>query len=194
MADAGEAGDRIRGRLGAPFLLVPGAPGESGPVAGPGSRMALEKSEELGAMLRPVVGSLGFDLWGLEYHAGSRPALLRLYIDHPDGITVDDCGNVSEQVSAVLDVEEPIRGDYVLEVSSPGIERPLFTAAQYRQYLGSEVKVRLAWPEHGRRNYRGRLLSVSGDGVEIEVDGDAFLLPFGAIARARLLEPAGSGR
>ncbi|MFO8153041.1 ribosome maturation factor RimP [Thioalkalivibrio sp.] len=156
--------------------------------------MALEKSEELGAMLRPVVGSLGFDLWGLEYHAGSRPALLRLYIDHPDGITVDDCGNVSEQVSAVLDVEEPIRGDYVLEVSSPGIERPLFTAAQYRQYLGSEVKVRLAWPEHGRRNYRGRLLSVSGDGVEIEVDGDAFLLPFGAIARARLLEPAGSGR
>jgi ribosome maturation factor RimP len=159
-----------------------------------GSRKALEKSEQLGAILRPVVESLGFELWGLEYHSGSKPVLLRVYIDHPDGITVDDCGDVSEQVGAVLDVEEPIRGDYTLEVSSPGIERPLFTAEQYRQYLGSDVKVRLAWPEHGRRNYRGRLLSVSENGIEVEVEGESFALPFGAIARARLLEPIEPGR
>lgn len=149
----------------------------------------MEKSEQLDAMLRPVVESLGFDLWGLEYHSGSMPVLLRLYIDHADGITVDDCGEVSEQVSAVLDVEEPIQGEYTLEVSSPGIERPLFTAEQYRHYLGNDVKVRLAWPEHGRRNYRGRLLSVSDRGIEVEVEGEVFALPFGAIARARLLEP-----
>jgi ribosome maturation factor RimP len=156
--------------------------------------MALEKSEQLGALLRPVVESLGFALWGVEYHSGSKPVLLRVYIDHPEGITVDDCGDVSAQVSAVLDVEEPIRGDYTLEVSSPGIERPLFTAEQYRQYLGSDVKVRLAWPEHGHRNYRGRLVSVSDQGIEVEVDGELFALPFGAIARARLLEPIDPGR
>lgn len=154
----------------------------------------MEKSEQLAAMLRPVVESLGFDLWGLEYQSGSKPVLLRLYIDHADGITVDDCGEVSEQVSAVLDVEEPISGEYTLEVSSPGIERPLFTEAQYRHYLGSDVKVRLSWPEHGRRNYRGRLLSVSDRGIEVEVEGEVFALPFGAIARARLLEPTEPSR
>ena len=115
-------------------------------------------------------------------------------IDHPDGITVDDCGAVSEQVGAVLDVEEPIRGDYTLEVSSPGIERPLFTEEQYRRYLDSDLKVRLSWPEHGRRNFRGRLASVSEVGIEIEVDGVAYELPFGAIARARVLEPIEPGR
>lgn len=154
----------------------------------------MEKSEQLGELLRPVVESLGFQLWGLEYHSASKPVVLRVYIDHPDGITVDHCGEVSEQVSAVLDVEEPIRGEYTLEVSSPGIERPLFTAEQYRQYLGSDVKVRLAWPEHGQRNYRGRLLSVSDHGIEVEVDGRSYALPFGAIARARLLEPIEPGR
>ncbi|AHE99007.1 ribosome maturation factor RimP [Thioalkalivibrio paradoxus] len=149
----------------------------------------MDKAQELWDTLAPSVQALGFELWGVEYQSGSTPVLLRLYIDHPDGITVDDCGTVSEQVAAVLDVEEPIRGDYTLEVSSPGIERPLFTPGQYRQYLGSDVKVRLAWPEHGRRNYRGRLLSASDSGIEVEVDGVAYALPLGAIARARLLPP-----
>lgn len=154
----------------------------------------MEKAEQLGAMLKPAVESLGYTLWGIEYHSGSKPILLRIYIDHPDGITVDDCGDVSEQVSAVLDVEAPIQAEYTLEVSSPGIERPLFSVDQYRQYLGSDVKVRLLWPEHDRRNFRGRLLSVTDEGIEIEVDGTGFALPFGAIARARLLEPDESGR
>ncbi len=154
----------------------------------------MDKSEQLWKLLEPVVRGLGFELWGVEYQSGSTPVLLRLYIDHADGITVDDCGAVSEQVGAVLDVEEPIRGDYTLEVSSPGIERPLFTEEQYRLYLDSDLKVRLSWPEHGRRNFRGRLVSVSGYGIEIEVDGVAYELPFGAIARARVLEPIEPGR
>jgi ribosome maturation factor RimP len=153
----------------------------------------LEKSEQIWQLLEPSVRALGFELWGVEYQSGSMPVLLRLYIDHPDGITVDDCGAVSDQVSAVLDVEEPIRGEYTLEVSSPGIERPLFTPEQYRRYQGSDLKVRLAWPEHGRRNFRGRLLSVSDRGIEIESDGAAYELPFGAIARARVLEPGAPG-
>lgn len=154
----------------------------------------MDKSEQLWKLLEPAVRGLGFELWGVEYQSGSTPVLLRLYIDHPDGITVDDCGAVSEQVGAVLDVEEPIRGDYTLEVSSPGIERPLFTEEQYRRYLDSDLKVRLSWPEHGRRNFRGRLVSVSEVGIEIEVDGVAYELPFGAIARARVLEPIEPGR
>jgi ribosome maturation factor RimP len=154
----------------------------------------LDKSEQLWKLLEPAVRGLGFELWGVEYQSGSIPVLLRLYIDHPDGITVDDCGAVSEQVGAVLDVEEAIRGDYTLEVSSPGIERPLFTEEQYRRYLDSDLKVRLSWPEHGRRNFRGRLVSVSEYGIEIEVDGVAYELPFGAIARARVLEPIEPGR
>ncbi len=162
--------------------------------AGAWSEMSLDKSEQISAMLEPVVRALGFELWGVEHYSGSTPVLLRIYIDHPDGINVDDCSAVSDQVSAVLDVEEPIRGEYTLEVSSPGIERPLFTPAHYRQYAGGEVKVRLAWPEHGRRNFRGRLLSVSDSGIEVEVDGVAYALPFGAIARARLLEPTEPSR
>jgi len=163
-------------------------------VAGAWSGMSLDKSEQISAMLEPAVRALGFELWGVEHHSGSTPVLLRIYIDHPDGITVDDCSAVSDQVSAVLDVEEPIRGEYTLEVSSPGIDRPLFTPEQYRQYVGGEVKVRLAWSEHGRRNFRGRLLSVSDSGIEVEVDGAAYALPFGAIARARLLEPTEPSR
>lgn len=154
----------------------------------------MDKSEQLWKLLEPAVRGLGYELWGVEYESGSIPVLLRLYIDHPDGITVDDCGAVSEQVGAVLDVEEPIRGDYTLEVSSPGVERPLFTEEQYRRYLDSDLKVRLSWPEHGRRNFRGRLLSVSEYGIEIEVDAVAYELPFGAIARARVLEPIEPGR
>ncbi|MFO8004711.1 ribosome maturation factor RimP [Thioalkalivibrio sp.] len=156
--------------------------------------MSLDKSEQISEMLAPAVQALGFELWGVEHHSGSTPVLLRIYIDHPDGITVDDCSAVSDQVSAVLDVEEPIRGEYTLEVSSPGIERPLFTPEQYRQYLGSEVKVRLSWPEHGRRNFRGRLLSASEAGIEVDVDGTVYPLPFGAIARTRLLEPTEPSR
>jgi ribosome maturation factor RimP len=154
----------------------------------------LEKSEQLWEMLAPAVRALGFELWGIEYESGSTPVLLRIYIDHPDGITVEHCAAVSDQVSALLDVEEPIRGEYTLEVSSPGIERPLFTPEQYRQYVGRGVKVRLAWPEHNRRNYRGSLLSVSDYGIEVEVDGTAYELPFAAIARARVLEPTEPAR
>ncbi len=149
----------------------------------------MSKAEQLTELLRPAVASLGFDLWGVEYHSGSHPPLLRIYIDHAEGINVDDCGRVSDQVSAVLDVEEPIPGEYTLEVSSPGIERPLFSADQYRQYLGETIKVRLAWPEHGRRNFRGVLCAVTENDVDIEVEGSRFVLPLAAVARARLIDP-----
>lgn len=153
------------------------------------SEVGLATTETIQRIIEPAVQASGFDLWGVEYQSGSRPPLLRVYIDHPDGIEVDDCALVSEQVSAVLDVAEPITGYYTLEVSSPGIERPLFTAEQFRRYQGAMVKVRLAWPEHGQRNFRGRLLHTAADHIEVEVDGVGYALPFAAIARARLLDP-----
>ncbi|OOC11035.1 MULTISPECIES: ribosome maturation factor RimP [Thioalkalivibrio] len=147
-----------------------------------------EQVEQLKALLGPVVEGQGCELWGIEHHAGSKPQMLRIYIDRSTGVTVDDCARVSEQVSAVLDVEEPIRADYTLEVSSPGIERPLFTPDQFREYVGRAVKVRLTWPEHGRRNYRGQLLSADDTMIEVAVDGTAYELPLAAIHNARVLE------
>jgi ribosome maturation factor RimP len=149
----------------------------------------LDKASEIRELLEPVVRGLGFCLWGVEVHAGSTPVLLRVYIDHAEGISVDDCGAVSGQVSAILDIEEPIRGDYILEVSSPGIERPLFVPEQYRQYLNAPIKVRLHWPEHGRRNYRGILRAVSETFIVVEVEGSHYTIPLNSIARARLVEP-----
>ncbi len=149
-----------------------------------------EQVEQLKSLLEPVVEGQGFRLWGIEHHPGSKPQMLRIYIDADAGVTVDDCARISEQVSAVLDVEEPIRADYTLEVSSPGIERPLFTPEQFRAYLGHGVKVRLTWPEHGRRNFRGRLLTADDTMIEVAVDGVAYELPLAAIHNARVLEDA----
>lgn len=154
----------------------------------------MDKVAQINQLLAPAVQALGFVLWGVEYQSGSTPPLLRIYIDHSDGITVDDCGQVSEQVSAILDVAEPIKGEYVLEVSSPGIERPLFTLEQYQLYVGSDVKVRLAWNEHGRRNYRGRLVAADAEMMTVEVDGSEYRLPYAAVARARVLEPGAPDR
>lgn len=147
-----------------------------------------EKAEQLKALLAPVVEGQGFVFWGLEYHPGSKPVMLRIYIDSPEGVTVDDCALVSEQSGAVLEVEQALRGNYTLEVSSPGIERPLFTPEQYRGYIGHPVKVRLSWPEHGRRNYRGTLIGVDDEMIEVEVDGMGYELPLNAIHNARVLE------
>ena len=147
-----------------------------------------DKTEQLKALLTPVVEGQGMELWGLEYHAGSKPPVLRIYIDADAGVTVDDCARVSDQASAVLDVEETLKGKYTLEVSSPGLERPLFTPEQFRRYIGHPVKVRLAWPEHDRRNFRGVLLSVEDPMIEVEVDGMAYELPLAAIHNARVLE------
>lgn len=160
------------------------------PWQGPGSIGTLlsQKAEQLKTLLAPVVEGEDMQLWGLEYHAGSRPPLVRVYIDHPDGVTVDDCARVSEQVNAVLDVEQILKGNYTLEVSSPGVERPLFTPEQFRRYIGHAVKVRLAWPEHERRNFRGVLVSVEDPMIEVEVDGTAYELPLAAIHSARVLE------
>ena len=128
------------------------------------------KLEQLQALLAPVVEALGYQCWGIEFISQGRHSLLRVYIDHANGILVDDCEKVSRQLSGVLDVEDPISGEYTLEVSSPGMDRPLFTVEQYAAHVGAQVKVKLRSPYEGRRNFQGVLRGVEGQDVVVQVD------------------------
>ncbi|MEM1114623.1 MAG: ribosome maturation factor RimP [Pseudomonadota bacterium] len=144
------------------------------------------REQQLTEMLEPTVEALGYELWGLEYSASGRHSLLRLYIEAEQGITVDDCAAVSEQVSAVLDVEDPISSEYTLEVSSPGLDRLLFKLSQYPAYVGEWVDLRLRSPFEGRRKFKGVLRGIEGEDVVILMDDHEYLLPHGVIDRARV--------
>lgn len=146
-----------------------------------------QASEKLVAIIEPAVSALGFELLGVEYMPQGRHSLLRIYIDHEDGITVDDCGDVSHQVSAVLDVEDPIRGEYTLEVSSPGLERPLFTLEHYARFAEQLAEIRLHAPLHGRRKFKGRIQGVDGDEVILDVEGEEQRLAIDNIEKAHLI-------
>ena len=111
--------------------------------------------EKLQDLIESVVSSLGYELVGVEYLTQGRGGLLRVYIDSEDGINLDDCSRVSHQLSGVLDVEDVIRGQYQLEVSSPGLDRPLFSLAHFERFVGQQVKLKLAVPIHGQRKFRG---------------------------------------
>jgi len=142
--------------------------------------------DTLVALLQPVVEDLGYALWELEYTSGRGSAVLRLYIDSPEGITVEDCERVSRAVSERLDADDPLPGQYTLEVSSPGIDRPLRTAAQFAPYVGETVFVELAQPIEGRRRFKGPLTAAGAGTIEVEVDGRRFALSIEGIRRAHL--------
>ena len=142
--------------------------------------------DTLAALLAPVVEALGYELWELEYSAGRGNGLLRLYIDAAAGITLDDCERVSRAVSEQLDAADPIPGQYTLEVSSPGLERPLRSAAHFARFVGEAVSVETVQPLEGRRRFKGRLAAAGAGTVEVEVDGRRWTLPLGGIRRAHL--------
>lgn len=143
------------------------------------------KVEQIQALLGPVVEAMGFELWGVQYLQGKK-ATLRLYIDSESGIDVDDCADVSHQVSGVLDVEDPISGEYVLEVSSPGMDRPLFTPDHWTRFIGSPVRLRLLAPVEGRKKFAAVIKAVEGDEVLLQVDEEELKVPFTQIDRANL--------
>jgi len=130
---------------------------------------------------------LGYQLWGYEYRPHSESALLRIFIEKENGISIDDCASVSRQIGAVLDVENIIPVAYILEVSSPGMDRVLFTPEQYQDYLGETVKIRTRTPIEERGNFKGSLLETNDSIVTIKVDNQEFEIPFESIDRARLV-------
>lgn len=146
-----------------------------------------QQPAQLRELIEPAVAGLGYELVGVEYRGGSTNGLLRIYIDHEDGITLEDCQAVSHQVSGLLDVEDPIHGHYALEVSSPGLDRPLFRAQDYARFSGHRVKVRMHGLVQGRRNFTGLLLGLEGDNAIVEVDGEEFELPLDQVDQARLI-------
>jgi ribosome maturation factor RimP len=150
---------------------------------------SLSASETLiSDLIRPTVEALGVDLWGIEHLIQGKYSVLRVYIDKAgDGVTIEDCERVSRQISGIFDVEDPIPGEYTLEVSSPGMDRPLFTIAQFAQYVGSEATVKLRSPLDGRRKFKGLIQKVDADVVSLLVDGKEFALPALAIDKANLV-------
>lgn len=142
--------------------------------------------DRLIGLLEPLAGQLGFELVDVEANAGRGSGFVRVYIDHPGGVGVDDCERVSREVSALLDVEDPMPGPFTLEVSSPGFDRVLRTPEHFARFRGERVKVELLAPRDGRRRYTGQLVAVTERGIELEVDAAAVTVDFAAIDRARL--------
>lgn len=146
------------------------------------------KEETLKAMIAPVVEALGCEFWGLEYLSSGRLALLRIYIDRAEeGVTVEDCEKVSRQVSSLMDVEDPISGEYTLEVSSPGLERPLYNLEQFQRYVGEDVALKLRFPYEGRRKFKGRLNGVEGEDILLVVDDHEYLFPVDSVEKANVV-------
>ncbi|PJD95344.1 MAG: ribosome maturation factor RimP [Legionella sp.] len=142
--------------------------------------------DELVTLLLPTVNSMGYELWGCEYLSQGKHALLRIYIDKEDGISIDDCQLVSRQISAVLDVEDPISGNYSLEISSPGIPKPLFYSWQYQRYIGQEVDVKVFKPVNGKRKLKGMIVSASDNSVVLDINDEHQELLYSNIVKASL--------
>ncbi len=144
--------------------------------------------QDLTPLFEPVIESMGYELVGVEFVGGGGHGTLRVYIDRDEGVSIDDCASISHQISGILDVEEPIKQAYDLEISSPGIDRPLFKLADFERYVGGTAKIKMAVGVDGRKNFKGRLQGVTdAKMVEIEVDGEVFSLPYADIARANLV-------
>lgn len=138
--------------------------------------------------LATLVNAMGCELVGYEMLPQGRQMTFRVYIDSPNGVTIDDCSKVSRQMGAMLDVEELIQGSYTLEVSSPGLDRPLFELEHFRKYVGKQIKIRLSLPIEGRRQYKGVLQRVEGEDIYIIVDEQEIKLPFSMVEKANLVE------
>jgi len=143
--------------------------------------------EKIQQIVEDVVSSLGYELVGIEYMVGNHSGLLRIYIDKENGIVLNDCQAVSHQLSGVLDVEEPIQGHYDLEISSPGLDRPIFKAQDFERFAGSMVKIKLVSAIDGRKKYKGLLQGLQEEEVVIEQEGLEIRLSLANIDQARLV-------
>jgi len=138
-------------------------------------------------LFEPVVNGMGYDLIEIEHFPNPKHGVLRLYIDKEEGITIDDCSDVSRQISALIDVEDPVRGQFNLEVSSPGMDRPLRRVKDFQRFSGAKVKLKTIMPFDGQRNFSGRLLQADEESVVIETDTEEISIPMSALDKARVV-------
>jgi ribosome maturation factor RimP len=138
-------------------------------------------------LFEPVVKGMGFDLIEIEHFPNPKHGVLRLYIDKEGGVNVDDCSTVSRQISALIDVEDPVSGQFNLEISSPGVDRPLRRLVDFQRFTGSLVKLKTVMPLEGQRNFKGRLLEANEETVVIETDDEEISLPMSTIDKARIV-------
>ena len=143
--------------------------------------------EELQKLLEPTIERLGFELTDLEVRLGGKGGLLRITIDKPEGIDLDDCEKASLAVSALLDIEDPVADNYNLEVSSPGLNRKLTKLEHFQRFEGETLKVTMRLPIAGRRRFRGTLVSSDNENIVVEVDGESHSLPLASLDTARLV-------
>tara|TARA_B110000879_G_scaffold202596_1_gene279155 strand:+ start:693 stop:1136 length:444 start_codon:yes stop_codon:yes gene_type:complete len=142
---------------------------------------------KLTELLKPTVESLGYVLWGCEYISQGKHSVLRIYIDKEDGILMEDCVVVSKQVNQVLDVEDPIQSEYALEVSSPGLDRPLYETWHYEKYLGHEISIKLYQAINKKRALCGVIEEVNENALQLLVSGETFSIPLDAVKKANLV-------
>ncbi len=146
-----------------------------------------KQNRKLVELLEPRITALGCRLWGIEQPMQGGRSLVRLYIDKETGVTLADCERVSDQVSGLLDVEDLLRGAYILEISSPGLDRPLFTLGQFKEYTGHTARLNLGTRLDGRRKITGKIMGTGDDYVLLNEDGTEYSIPAGSIDYARLV-------
>lgn len=147
----------------------------------------MNNSKQIEALIEPAVAAVGLELLGCELIGGGKHTLIRVYIDSPQGVTIDDCERASRQISAMLDVEDPISGHYRLEVSSPGLDRPLFKLAHFTSVIGQRVKLKTSLPVGARRNFTGQLTAVDGEMIVLQLEDEKVTLDFSQIEKANLV-------
>ncbi len=145
------------------------------------------RDETIRKIVEPVIAALGVRLWGIEYIGQGRHTLLRVFLDKEGGINIEDCAEASRHISSILDVEDPISSEYTLEVSSPGLDRVLFTLEQMRQYAGATVKMRLTENFAGRRNFTGVLKEVLKDQIVLVTGEDQYVFPYENVEKANVV-------
>jgi ribosome maturation factor RimP len=144
----------------------------------------MKQTSDLENLLEPLIINLGYELWGIEYLPQAKHSVLRIFIDSPRGIALQDCERVSREVSATLDVEDPVSGFYNLEISSPGIPRPLFKPSHFMRYLGLHVQLKLRTPIAGKRHMNALIVSATEDDVLLEVEQEQFRVQYSQILKA----------
>jgi len=145
------------------------------------------RTSVLTALIEPVISAMGYKLWGVEYLGQGKHSILRVYLDKTGGVDIEDCAKASRQISSLLDVEDPISGEYTLEVSSPGLDRVLFNLGQFQEYAGYHAKIRLTESFEGQRNFTGQIKTVRDDEIVLIIGDEEYSLPYELIEKANLI-------